>query len=496
MSSKTIYLAKPEALRLTQRPGHMCRVINLEELISEHASKMKIKFVSTNWFSSITMQTTAADVVVCNRKAFNAKFGFLNGATAPFEAAIAAVLRSNPDLKEAQGCAIKAFKAYIRALAPDYTPPVREKQITFKIPHLREGGLQLPQNLQAEVLRLTSDICSYEHKNNREFYEEAARNALDRLADNLLEEAARGALTPIPANYAVMETAAASIDAELMGWLKPRKTDDIIVVHFELTNILNEIAWKACKGRKSGMKYAFQAVYLIKKNILNLWRGLLVHSGITYKGEKYIILTATPGQLRKDEAYFVKKSLVLKQAQRLLVPGGVKAAAEKMHDLGKKIFFSKYMQYIGLGLSTSRPSSKTKLGAVRLRNLICVKEPKGFLEANNVINVVVDGDELRVKRPETAEQKPVNPGDGSVIFIKEHMPASAADMCVQIRAQFGIKGCGAVVPLLKYLKEHGYDTRVTNIDGDEVDIADPEVMGIITPDEFNGWVALLRSILH
>ena len=482
MSSKTTYLAKPDALQLTQRPGHMCRVINLEELVSEQASKLQ----------------TTADVVVCNQKAFNAKFGLLDGLTGPFNAAIAAVLRSNPDLKEAQGCAVKAFKAYIRALAPDYVPPVREKQITYKIPHVREGGLQLPQNMQAEVLRLTSDICSYEHKNNREFYEEAARNALDRLADNLLEEAAHGALTPIPANYAVMETAAASIDAELMGWLKPRKTNDIIVVHFELNKILNEIAWKACKGRESGMKYAFQAIYLIKENILNLWRGLLVHSGITYKGEKYIILTASPGQQRKDEAYFVKKSLVLKQAQRLLIPGGTKAAAEQMHNLGKKIFFSKYMQYIGLGLSTARPSSKTKLGAVRLRNLICVKEPKGFLEANKVINVVVNGDNLRVKRPETAELKPVNPGDGSVIFIKEHMPASAADICVQIRAQFGIKGCGAVVPLLKYLKENGYDTRVKNVDGDEVDVADPEVMGIITPDEwktkdfFASWKEYVR----
>ncbi len=500
MSSKamSMYLAKPDALTLTQRPGHMARLEKLEELVSEQASKEEAKLISVNWLSSTELQTTA-DVVVCNKGAFNAMFGFSNMASDPFTVAIATVLRSNPDLTEAQGCAVKAFKAYERALAPDYLPRVWEKSETFSIPHLRDGDLQLPQGLRAEAVRLVSEICSYEHKDNREVYEAEARNALDRLADILPEKAAQGVLTPVPANSAVMETAAASIDAGLMGWLKPRKTDDIIVVHFGLTQTLGQIAFEACGGRESGLKYAKRAVRSIEPCLLNLWRGVLVHSGVTYKGEGYAVLTATPGQQRKDEAYFVKKSFLLSNAARLMVPGGTRRAAEQMRVLGKKVFFSKYMQYLGLGLSTARPSSKTALGVVRLRNLVCLKEPEGFLEAKNVINVVVDGvSNLKVERPGTAELKPVKPGDGSVVFVKEHMPKSAAGMCVQIRAQFGVKGCGPVVPLLRYLEKHGYDTRVTNIDGDVVDVADPNIMGIITPDEwktkdfFASWKEYVR----
>ena len=480
MGQKTkIILATSEVLRKSQLPGHVAKVVDLEAVLPPEGD-----------------MTTTADVVVCARKEYLKNW---HTDKMPFLAAVAAVKAANPQLEEAEGLTRKAIMAYLRTLQCGYTANRAAERIgTFKVPHVRDSNLAYPQADLEFVAGLVSNVSCWEHKNVRNEWLVYAKAELTERADAVLAGAAKKAPDPILATDCRMETAAAGIDSSLFGWTKKKWTDDVITVHFSLDTVEGEIVKTAIGKRESQERFAWQAVKDLRAEILHLWRTRVVFSGISYAEKKYRILTATPGQQRKDEAYFVEETLASTKQNRLLVPGGYDAAMKAMAENGKKLFFAKFMQYIGLGLSTSVPSSRTRLGKIRLRELVCLSEPEGELLAHNVINVVNGKDGVYVDDPKESEMKHVKPGDGSVIFIQEHMPESATGMCVQIRAQFGIKGCGSVVPLLAYLNNRKYKTTVVDVDGVEVDVADETIKGIVTPDEwktqsfFRTWREFVR----
>lgn len=477
-----IILATPEVLRKSQLPGHLAQVIGLEDLVN-------FALNAEEYGVNETRLAATQDIVVCVRRNYDdwAKPGMPQ-----FNTAVAAVKAANPRLEEAEGLKRKAITGYLRTLLPRYTATREAGRIdTFKVPHARDFNLAYTQADLKFVANLVSEVSCWEHKDVRNEWLAYAKAELAARAEEAMTETSE----PILATGCRMETAAAGIDANLFGWVKKGVTDDILVVHFALDTIEKAIVEAAIGDHESQEKYAQKAIKDLRAEILNLWRTRIISSGIAYAGKQYRILTATPGQQRKDEAYFVEKTLASEAQKRLLIPGGYGTAVKAMSE---KLFFSKFLQYVGLGLSTSVPSSKTRLGKIRLREIVCLPEPEGELVAHNVVNVVNGENGVYVEDSKESETKIIKPGDGSVIFIEEHMPESARGMCVQIRAQFGIKGCGSVVPLLGYLRESGYKTTVTDVDGVEVDVADETIKAIVTPDEwktqafFKSWREFVR----
>lgn len=470
-----IILATPDALRKSQLPGHVAQVVDLEALLAPEGDI-----------------TTTTDVVVCARKEY---FNHWHDGKKPFLAAVAAVKAANPQLEEAEGLTRKAIVGYLRTLIHGYTATrAQEKWDTFKVPHFRDFNLAYPQADLKFVSNLVKEVSCWEHKDVRNEWLAYAKAELTARAEEAMTETSE----PILATGCRMETAAAGIDANIFGWVGKGDMDDILVVHFSLDTVEKAIVKIAIGKRENQEKYAQKAVKDLRAEILHLWRTRIIFAGITYAEKKYRILTATPGQQRKDEAYFVEKTLASEAQKRLLIPGGYGEAVKTMAESGKKLFFAKFLQYVGLGLSTSVPSSRTRLGKIRLREIVCLPEPEGEIIAHNVVNVMNDENGVYVEDPKESETKAVKPGDGSVIFIEEHMPESARGMCAQIRAQFGIKGCGSVVPLLGYLRERGYKTSATDVDGVEVDVANETIKAIVTPDEwktqafFKSWRDFVR----
>lgn len=370
----------------------------------------------------------------------------------------------------------KAINAYVQNSLFEVEKKTPKK--TFKMIHIREADMGYPARVRDEVCRLvrTGKNAAYAIK--------AAKLFLKRETENL-----KGG-EPYQVTTWTEETASESIASEMLEW--KHEAEGFMVFHFEI----NWESWlKAMKPEKEtaeGSPFANKCLKDIERAIRHYWRTDVALRGIALEGQKYILLTASPGQQRKDCCYAVEEKMFFSYCERLAIPGGTSAAFRRLVKNNRKVLLAKYCQYLALNLSTAIPSGRTVLGKITLKEIVCVPANRFPVTMQNVAEVTNDGD---VVKHQSLNIK-TNPGDGSVLFIKENLPDEAAGYCAQVRSTFGLKGCGAVVPVITYLQKKNYKQKIIDVDGVETPLTG--IKAIITPDVwktsvfFDSWAQFAR----
>lgn len=378
--------------------------------------------------------------------------------------------------REATRVEQKAIEAYVRNGL--YGVEKKAPRKTFKMIHIREADMGYPARVRDEVCRLvrTGKKADYAIK--------AAKLFIEKETENL-----KGG-DPYQVTTWTEECASESIASAVLEWT--HEAEGFMVVHFDLNKEEWLKAMKPSWEEKNDSSFERKSFKALERAIRHYWRTDVALRGISLEGEKYILLTASPGQQRKDCCYAIEEKTFFSHCEQLAIPGGTSAAFRRLVKNNRKVLLAKYCQYLALNLSTGIPSGRTVLGKIRLKEIVCVQANRFPVTLQNVAEVTTDGDVVKHQKLNIKTYL----GDGSVLFIKENLPDEAAGYCAQIRSTFGLKGCGAVVPVITYLQKKNYKQKIIDVDGVETPLTG--IKAIITPDVwktsvfFDSWRQFVR----
>lgn len=203
-------------------------------------------------------------------------------------------------------------------------------------------------------------------------------------------------------------------------------------------------------------------VFIVKTYYYDILEEL-VKDGFMYKGEKYVILTASSGQIRTKKTVFVKES-TWSQRKKTLMCG---LTEERIDEINT----NKYLAYLALSNSAT-----DKWGIFDIDRAIVVDDME--LNTRGLVDYI-DTKTFNITRQEM--DIPISHTDGCGMILPI---ASKKNFMVRLP---WIKGLVISFPYDKFIEEHKCSGKIKDIYGKEYDIIEDKIQVIFTKSQFKMW---------
>jgi arsenate reductase-like glutaredoxin family protein len=203
-------------------------------------------------------------------------------------------------------------------------------------------------------------------------------------------------------------------------------------------------------------------IFIVKTYYYDILKDL-VEEGFTFNGEKYVILTASAGQIRTKKTVFIKESL-WKEYRKTLMCG---LTEERISEINS----NKYLAYLALSNSATDKWAKFDIDRA-----IVVEDME--LNTRGIVDYI-DTKTFEITRKEMDVPISHTDGCGMVLPI-----ATKKNFMVRLP---WVKGLVVSFPYDKFIKENKCNGKIKDIYGKEYDIIEDNIQVIFTKSQFKMW---------
>jgi hypothetical protein len=204
-------------------------------------------------------------------------------------------------------------------------------------------------------------------------------------------------------------------------------------------------------------------IIIVKTYYYDILEDLVAKDGFMYNNEKYIVLTASAGQIRTKKTVFIKESLWLEHSKTLMC-----GLSEQIID---EINTNKYLAYLALSNSATDRWAKFDIDRA-----IVVEDME--LNTRGVVDYI-DTKTFEITRQEM--DVPISHTDGCGMILP-----IATKKNFMVRLPW-IKGLVVSFPYDKFIEENNCSGKIKDIYGKEYDIIKDNIQVIFTKSQFKMW---------